>query len=61
MSRADILLRAVKLALRNNVDRKRISVPHWALTYGVSQKLVRETWADELTKQTNNQPMGTDE
>ena len=50
MTRAQVLTQAVRTAIRSGCDRKTIHVPEWAKSYGVSQKLVRETWEHELTK-----------
>jgi hypothetical protein len=54
MTRAEILRRAVQTAIARGCQRKTISVPAWAQTYGVTQKQVRETWEFELTKETNS-------
>lgn len=56
MSRIDVLRTAVRAAIRNKCPRSAISVPAWASTYSVSQKLVREIWEAEMTKI----PPGTD-
>jgi hypothetical protein len=58
MTRAETLRQAVKAAIRNGCPRSEIAVPAWALSYGVSQKLVRETWEAELTKVTNSNDCG---
>jgi hypothetical protein len=59
MTRAEVLRRAVRAAIASKTcPRTIISVPDWATTYGVTQKAVRETWEDELTKQTNARECG---
>lgn len=50
MTRLETLRTAVRCAIRNGCPRKAISVPGWAASYGVTQKLVREVWEQELTK-----------
>jgi hypothetical protein len=50
MTRLQVLQGAVRCAIAHKTDRKSISVPKWAETYGVTQKLVRDTWEAELTK-----------
>lgn len=60
MTRAEVLLRAVRTAIRKGCDRKTISVPHWSKTYRVPQSQVRETWEAEMTKLPPNSIEGGD-
>jgi hypothetical protein len=50
MTRLDTLRTAVRTAIRNHCPRSEISVPHWARSFGVTMKQVREIWEAELTK-----------
>jgi hypothetical protein len=60
MTRQQVLRKAVRTAIAAKCDRKTISVPHWAETYSVTQKAVREAWEMELTKLAPNSVTGVD-
>lgn len=60
MTRAQVLLRAVRTAIANGCDRKLINVPAWASSYGVTQKQIRDTWEAEMTKLPPNSVEGSD-
>lgn len=47
----DLLRNAVRVAIRNNCPRWKVSVPHWAKTYpNTTEDDVRRVWAEGLTK-----------
>jgi hypothetical protein len=50
MTRAQVLIHAVRCAIKNGCDRKAINVAAWASTYKVPAKTVREVWEAEMTK-----------